>query len=59
MGYTRKSMAVCIAATMLWAAPKTGDAQAQAHAQATPAYLGSIAFLVFVGREFGHNAAQP
>ena len=39
MGDTRKSMAVCIAAAMLWAAPKAGDAQAQADAPATPAYL--------------------
>ena len=39
MGYANKSMAVCIAAAMLWAAPKAGHAQAQTPAQATPAYL--------------------
>ena len=39
MGYANKSLAVCIAAAMLWAVPKAGDAQAQTPAQATPAYL--------------------
>lgn len=51
MGYTKKSMAVCIAAAMLWAAPGAGGAQVQTDAQAVPAYLDTA-------RSFEERAAD-
>ena len=51
MGYAKKSMAVCIAAAMLWAAPKAGDAQARTDTQAAPAYLDTA-------RSFEERAAD-